>query len=201
MTILIDKLMCFHFKQTKTEYSFGSQRLDGKVLTGIYNGFTHPKVSCITENDPHNVSNLSWGLIPEWSKTEDIKKYTLNARIETINEKPSFKNAKRCVIFADGFYEWKWLDPKGRKKQKYLIEYPDSKLFGFAGLYDQWVNKETGEILESCSIVTTAAEGIMKEVHNSKLRMPVTLNIDSLSSWLNSQAVEFFSDFEATLID
>ena len=193
--------MCFHFKQTKTEYSFGSQRLDGKVLTGIYNGFTHPKVSCITENDPHNVSNLSWGLIPEWSKTEDIKKYTLNARIETINEKPSFKNAKRCVIFADGFYEWKWLDPKGRKKQKYLIEYPDSKLFGFAGLYDQWVNKETGEILESCSIVTTAAEGIMKEVHNSKLRMPVTLNIDSLSSWLNSQAVEFFSDFEATLID
>ena len=193
--------MCFHFKQTKTEYSFGSQRLDGKVLTGIYNVFTHPKVSCITENDPHNVSNLSWGLIPEWSKTEDIKKYTLNARIETINEKPSFKNAKRCVIFADGFYEWKWLDPKGRKKQKYLIEYPDSKLFGFAGLYDQWVNKETGEILESCSIVTTAAEGIMKEVHNSKLRMPVTLNIDSLSSWLNSQAVEFFSDFEATLID
>ena len=193
--------MCFHFKQTKTEYSFGSQGLDGKVLTGIYNGFTHPKVSCITENDPHNVSNLSWGLIPEWSKTEDIKKYTLNARIETINEKPSFKNAKRCVIFADGFYEWKWLDPKGRKKQKYLIEYPDSKLFGFAGLYDQWVNKETGEILESCSIVTTAAEGIMKEVHNSKLRMPVTLNIDSLSNWLNSQAVEFFSDFEATLID
>ena len=193
--------MCFHFKQTKTEYSFGSQRLDGKVLTGIYNGFTHPKVSCITENDPHNVSNLSWGLIPEWSKTEDIKKYTLNARIETINEKPSFKNAKRCVIFADGFYEWKWLDPKGRKKQKYLIQYPDSKLFGFAGLYDQWVNKETGEILESCSIVTTAAEGIMKEVHNSKLRMPVTLNIDSLSNWLNSQAVEFFSDFEATLID
>ena len=193
--------MCFHFKQTKTEYSFGSQRLDGKVLTGIYNGFTHPKVSCITENDPHNVSNLSWGLIPEWSKTEDIKKYTLNARIETINEKPSFKNAKRCVIFADGFYEWKWLDPKGRKKQKYLIEYPDSKLFGFAGLYDQWVNKETGEILESCSIVTTAAECIMKEVHNSKLRMPVTLNIDSLSNWLNSQAVEFFSDFEATLID
>ena len=192
--------MCFHFKQTKTEYSFVSQRLDGKVLTGIYNGFTHPKVSCITENDPHNVSNLSWGLIPEWSKTEEIKKYTLNARIETINEKPSFKNAKRCVIFADGFYEWKWLDPNGRKKQKYLIEYPDSKLFGFAGLYDKWVNKETGEILESCSIVTTAAEGIMKEVHNSKLRMPVTLNIDSLSNWLNSQAVEFFSDFEATPI-
>ena len=193
--------MCFHFKQTKTENSYSSHRLEGKLLTGIYNGFTHPKISCITENDPHNISNLSWGLIPEWSKTEDIKKYTLNARIETINEKPSFKNAKRCIIFSDGFYEWKWLDPKGRKKQKYLIEYPDSESFGFAGLYDQWVNKETGEILESCSIVTTTAEGIMKEVHNSKLRMPVTLNIDSMSNWLNSQAVEFFSDFEATPIE
>ena len=193
--------MCFHFKQTKTENSFSSHRLKDKLLTGIYNGFTHPKVSCVTENDLHNLSNLSWGLIPEWSKTEDIKKYTLNARIETINIKPSFKNAKRCIIFADGFYEWKWLDPKGRKKQKYLIEYPDSQLFGFAGLYDQWVNKETGEILESCSIVTTAAEGIMKEVHNSKLRMPVTLNIDSMSNWLNSHEVEFFSDFEATQIE
>ena len=193
--------MCFHFKQTKTENSFRSHKLEGKILTGIYNGFAHPKVSCITENDPDKISNFSWGLIPEWSKTEDIKKYTLNARIETINEKPSFKNAKRCIIFSDGFYEWKWLDPKGRKKQKYLVEYPDSELFGFAGLYDQWVNKETGEILESCSIVTTDAEGIMKEVHNSNLRMPVTLNIDSMSNWLNSQAVEFFSDFDATPIE
>ena len=68
------------------------------------------------------------------------------------------------------------------KKQKYLIKYLDSELFGFAGLYDQWVNKETREILESCSVVTTDAKGIMKEVHNSKLRMPVTLNIDSMSS-------------------
>ena len=193
--------MCFHFKQTKTENSFRSHKLEGKILTGIYNGFAHPKVSCITENDPHKISNFSWGLIPEWSKTEDIKKHTLNARIETINEKPSFKNAKRCIIFSDGFYEWKWLDPKGRKKQKYLVEYPDSELFGFAGLYDQRVNKETGEILESCSIVTTDAEGIMKEVHNSKLRMPITLNIDSMSNWLNSQAVEFFSDFDATPIE
>jgi len=192
--------MCFHFKQTKNKDSFRPHKLGGKPLTGFYNGFVHPKVSCITENDPHNISNLSWGLIPEWSKKEDIKKYTLNARIETINEKPSFKSAKRCIIFSDGFYEWKWLDPKGRKKQKYLIEYPDSELFGFAGLYDHWLNKETGEIIESCSIVTTAAEGIMKEVHNSKLRMPVTLSIDSMSNWLNSQTVDIFSDFEATAI-
>jgi putative SOS response-associated peptidase YedK len=193
--------MCFHFKQTKTENSFRSHKLGGKPLTSVYNGFVHPKVSCITKDNPNTISNLSWGLIPEWSKTEDIKKYTLNARIETINEKPSFKNAKRCVIFADGFYEWKWLDPKGRKKQKYLIEYPDSELFEFAGLYDQWVNKETGEILESCSIVTNVTEGIMKEIHNSKLRMPVTVSIDSISKWLNNKELDVFSGFKAIPVD
>jgi len=193
--------MCFHFKQTKTEGSFRLQKIGGTPITGVFNGFTFPKVSCVTADDPYNISNLNWGLIPQWSKTDDIKQYTLNARIETIDQKPSFKNAKRCVIFADGFFEWKWLDPKGRKKQKYLIEYPNSALFGFAGLYDQWVDKATGEIIKSCSLVTTAAEGIMKEVHNSKLRMPLTVNIDSMIVWLNNQTVADYSDFKAVPAD
>jgi putative SOS response-associated peptidase YedK len=193
--------MCFHFKQTKTEGSFRLQKIGGTPITGVFNGFAFPKVSCVTADDPYNISNLNWGLIPQWSKTEDIKQYTLNARIETLDEKPSFKHAKRCVIFADGFFEWKWLDPKGRKKQKYLIEYPNSALFGFAGLYDQWVDKATGEIIKSCSLVTTAAEGIMKEVHNSKLRMPLTVNIDSLGAWLNNQTVADYSDFKAVPAD
>jgi len=193
--------MCFHFKQTKTEGSFRLQKIGGTPITGVFNGFTFPKVSCVTSDDPYNISNFNWGLIPQWSKTDDIKQYTLNARIETIDQKPSFKNAKRCVIFADGFFEWKWLDPKGRKKQKYLIEYPNSALFGFAGLYDQWVDKATGEIIKSCSLVTTAAEGIMKEVHNSKLRMPLTVNIDSMIAWLNNQTVADYSDFKAVPAD
>ena len=193
--------MCFHFKQTKTEGSFRLQKIGGTPITGVFNGFTFPKVSCVTADDPYNISNLNWGLIPQWSKTDDIKQYTLNARIETIDQKPSFKNAKRCVIFADGFFEWKWLDSKGRKKQKYLIEYPNSALFGFAGLYDQWVDKATGEIIKSCSLITTAAEGIMKEVHNSKLRMPLTVNIDSMIAWLNNQTVADYSDFKAVPAD
>jgi len=193
--------MCFHFKLTKTEGSFRLQKIGGTPITGVFNGFTFPKVSCVTSDDPYNISNFNWGLIPQWSKTDDIKQYTLNARIETIDQKPSFKNAKRCVIFADGFFEWKWLDSKGRKKQKYLIEYPNSALFGFAGLYDQWVDKATGEIIKSCSLVTTAAEGIMKEVHNSKLRMPLTVNIDSMIAWLNNQTVADYSDFKAVPAD
>ena len=193
--------MCFHFKQTKKEDSFKLHSLKGIPLTGIYNGFMHPMVSGITEDNPNNISNLSWGLIPEWSKTEEIKKYTLNARYETLKEKPSFKNAKRCVIFADGFYEWKWLDSKGNKKQKYLLEYPDSELFGFAGLYDQWVNKETREIITSCSLVTASAQGIMKEIHNSKLRMPITLKMDLLSNWLNKKTIDIYSEFKAMPTD
>jgi putative SOS response-associated peptidase YedK len=145
------------------------------------------------------ISHIKWGLIPSWSKDDSIKKYTLNARHETVNQKPSFKNAKRCLIFADGFYEWKWLDAKGTKKQKYLIEYPDSELFAFAGLYDQWVDKETGEIIRSCSILTTQAKGIMREIHNSKLRMPVTINKSNFNEWLDRNEMNILHDFKSTI--
>ena len=190
--------MCFHFKQSKSKKEFETNGIKGEPIKGVYNGFSHPKVSSITDENPNSLTDLQWGLIPSWAKSDDIKKYTLNARVETLDEKPSFKNAKRCVIFSDGFYEWKWLDSKGKRKQKYLIEYPDSMLFGFAGLYDQWVDKKTGEIIKSCSIVTTSAEGIMKEIHNSKLRMPVTLDDNQLSKWLNGEKIKFFSHYKVT---
>ena len=190
--------MCFHFKQSKSKKEFETNGIKGEPIKGVYNGFSHPKVSSITDENPNSLSDLQWGLIPSWAKSEDIKKYTLNAREETLDEKPSFKNAKRCVIFSDGFYEWKWLDAKGKRKQKYLIEYPESVLFGLAGLYDQWIDKKTGEIIKSCSIVTTSAEGIMKEIHNSKLRMPVTLDDNQLSKWLNGEKIKFFSHYKVT---
>ena len=190
--------MCFHFKQSKSKKEFETNGIKGEPIKGVYNGFSHPKVSSITDENPNSLSELQWGLIPSWAKSEDIKKYTLNAREETLDEKPSFKNAKRCVIFSDGFYEWKWLDAKGKRKQKYLIEYPESVLFGLAGLYDQWIDKKTGEIIKSCSIVTTSAEGIMKEIHNSKLRMPVTLDDNQLSKWLNGEKIKFFSHYKVT---
>ena len=190
--------MCFHFKQSKSKKEFETNGINGEPIKGVYNGFSHPKVSSITDENPNSLTDLQWGLIPSWAKSVDIKKYTLNARVETLDEKPSFKNAKRCVVFSDGFYEWKWLDAKGKRKQKYLMEYPKSVLFGFAGLYDQWIDKKTGEIIKSCSIVTTSAEGIMKEIHNSKLRMPVTLIDHQLSKWLNGEKIKFFSDYKVT---
>jgi len=191
--------MCFHFRQGKSTEAISSIGIKGDLKRGVYNGFAFPIVSVLLEEDPEMISHIKWGLIPSWSKDDSIKKYTLNARHETANQKPSFKNAKRCLVFADGFYEWKWLDAKGSKKQKYLIEYPDSELFAFAGLYDQWVDKETGEIIRSCSILTTQAKGIMREIHNSKLRMPVTINISNFNGWLDRNEMNVFHDFKSTI--
>ena len=186
--------MCFHFKQSKSEKEFREKNFNGKPLKGVYNAYDFPVVSTVANDDPYKLKEMNWGLIPNWSKTDDIKKFTLNSRHETINTKPSFKMAQRCLIFADGFFEWKWLDPKG--KQKYLIEYPSSELFAFAGLYDKWIDIMTGEIVMSCSIVTTKAFGIMREIHNSKCRMPITLNEIQQKNWLSKKEIEFFSDFK-----
>lgn len=191
--------MCFHFRQGKSTEAISSIGIKGDLKTGVYNGFTFPIVSALLEEYPGMISHIKWGLIPSWSKDDSIKKYTLNARHETANQKPSFKNAKRCLVFADGFYEWKWLDAKGSKKQKYLIEYPDSELFAFAGLYDQWVDKETGEIIRSCGILTTQAKGIMREIHNSKLRMPITISKSNFKGWLDRNEMNVFYDFKSTV--
>ena len=190
--------MCFHFKQFKSKEAFKTNDLKGRPVKGIYNGFSHPNINVVTDENPKDLQHFMWGLIPSWAKDDDIKKYTLNARYETLKTKPSFKNAKRCLIFADGFYEWKWLDKQGKKKQKYLIEFPNSELFSFAGLYDQWVDKRTGEIINSCSIVTTEAKGIMREIHNSKMRMPLVIENNQMEDWLEKRKTNLFFNFKTT---
>lgn len=152
-------------------------------------------MSTVADEDPYTLKEMNWGIIPNWSKTDDIKKFTLNSRHETINTNPSFKMAQRCLIFADGFLNGNGLILK-EKKQKYLIEYPSSELFAFAGLYDKWIDIMTGEIVMSCSIVTTEANGIMREIHNSKCRMPITLNEIHQKNWLSKKEIYFFSDFK-----
>ena len=174
--------------------------LNGYPVNGVYNGFSHPSINVVTQESPKEIKHFMWGLIPSWAKDDDIKKYTLNARHETLKTKPSFKNAKRCLIFADGFYEWKWLDKQGKKKQKYLIELPNSELFCFAGLYDQWVDKQTGEIINSCSIVTTKAKGVMREIHNSKMRMPMIIENNQMEYWLKYEETNLFYNFKKSKV-
>ena len=201
--------MCFTFKQTKSvpevEHRFKA-RVEDLVLfnpaTDI-NGFDFGKNPVIIDEYPNIIKHFNWGLIPSWSKDDDIKKLTLNARIETIVEKPSFKNSinKRCLVIANGFYEWQWQDSKGKNKIKYEIGIANDDLFAFAGIYSQWVNQTTGEIKDTYSIVTTQANQLMAEIHNNKKRMPIILKPEDESKWLQHQPINDFAyPYEVNLI-
>jgi putative SOS response-associated peptidase YedK len=194
--------MCFHSQQSKSATEL-EQRFKAKIenpetkkYQGIYNGFTYPETPVITANNPECIKYFYWGLIPEWSRDEEIRAYTLNARVETIKEKVSFKQViqNRCLVLVDGFYEWQWLDEKGKKKQKYLITLQDNSLFSFAAIYSVWVNKNTSEIRNTYSIVTTVANELMSEIHNTKKRMPIILNEESEKDWLAKKDISLFSN-------
>ena len=184
--------MCFRTQNNKSykqlEDRFKAQFLTPEWYTpDIFNAFAFPMTPVITNNQPDAIQGFSWGLIPPWAKDTNIRKSTLNARLETIDQKPSFKPSlsKRCLVLADGFFEWKWLDPKGKAKQKYLLTLPGEEAFAFAGLWNSWSNKSTGEVLNTYTIITTAANDLMSEIHNTKKRMPVILNPETEKDWLN----------------
>ncbi|MDQ4121924.1 MAG: SOS response-associated peptidase [Acidobacteriota bacterium] len=130
------------------------------------------------------LTELKWGLIPSWAKDADAVKGLINARAETLAEKPSFRDAfrkRRCIIPASGFYEWQ----KARGgKQPYYFFLKNKHVFGFAGLFENRIDKETGEILETCTIITTEANEVLRPVHD---RMPVILKADNYELWLDEK--------------
>ncbi len=189
--------MCFFSKLSQPlsqiEQRFKAKAIDTqKFEPSPYNGFSFPKTPVITNLSQDKIQFFQWGLIPSWSKDEGIKKFTLNARIETLDIKPSFKNIQnqRCLVIVDGFYEWKWLDQKGKEKQKYELSLPDQTIFSFAGLWSQWVNPQTGELIQTYTIITTQANALMSEIHNSKQRMPIILNQAYEYDWLMGRNFE-----------
>ncbi len=126
---------------------------------------------------------VRWGLVPSWMK-EMPKSVLINARAETIDEKPSFKGGfrhRRCLIPADGFYEWQARE--GRPKQPHLIRRKDGAPFAMAGIWDDWLGADGSE-LESCAIVTTAANDQLSAVHH---RMPVILDPKDWDTWLSNE--------------
>ena len=198
--------MCFHSQQTKKavilEKRYNVKIENAKLFleNAIYNGFTYRKCPVVSSENTKLIKHYQWGLIPFWAKDDSIKAYTLNAKIETIKEKPSFKGCikNRCLVIVDGFYEWQWLDPKGKKKQKFLITFPQEELFSLGGIWSEWVDKSTGEIIKSYSIVTTEANDFMAEIHNNKKRMPVILKPKQEENWL---AGEEINDFKKCNVD
>ncbi len=133
------------------------------------------------EQERYRAQLLRWGLIPFWARDADASKKMINARAETVEKKASFKESfarRRCLIPADGFYEWK--KEEGRKRP-YRITLHNGELFAFAGLWDEW-SSPRGETIKSCAIITTLANKLVEPVHD---RMPVILAREAEAAWLD----------------
>ena len=140
-------------------------------------------VPIITMNSPKKVEMMKWGLIPHWAKDPKIGYKMINARAETVAEKPSFRNAfkkHRCLVPASGFYEWKRTDGK---KQPYFIHEKKEPIFAMAGLFEIW-NNPVGEEIRTFTIITTEANSLMAKIHD---RMPVILDEKNEDTWLQGE--------------
>jgi len=154
--------------------------------------FLHPRLPVITSEQPKRITCMNWGLIPHWVSDEktagDIWKMTPNAKSETVFEKPAFRSSigpRRCLVPVNGFYEWQSVSGK---KYPYYIFAKDKSPLALAGIYDRWVNTETGEIRSTFSILTTEANPLMERIHNSKKRMPLILPRERQKAWITPQA-------------
>lgn len=128
---------------------------------------------------------LHWGLIPSWAKDAKIGVRLINARAETVAEKPAFRSAfrqRRCLVLADGFYEWQQQENK-KQKQPFYFRLKGGRLFAFAGLWERWKDAD-GEEIESCTFLTTEANELMRPIHN---RMPMILDPKDYDLWLNPE--------------
>jgi putative SOS response-associated peptidase YedK len=149
-----------------------------------YNVAPTQSVPVIRQNPKEPIRELAlmgWGLIPSWAKDPSVAAKMINARSETAGTKPAFRDAlksRRCLIPADGFYEWKKI---GSAKQPYCFEVNEGELFAFAGLWDRWKDA-SGKTLETCSILTTVPNAVTSPVHD---RMPVILDPDTYDLWLD----------------
>jgi putative SOS response-associated peptidase YedK len=187
--------MCYtieiNLAKTELEKRFGAKTTKLRDFNPRYivSAFSFPKLPVITSDEPTEFNFYQWGLIPFWVKDEksahDIKMKTFNARSETITEKPSFRESfknRRCLVPAHGFFEWHDFN---NKKYPFFIKLKNDQPFALAGIYDHWTDRETGEILNTVSILTTAANPLMEKIHNSKKRMPVILTPAAEHEWID----------------
>ncbi len=142
---------------------------------------THPVFGVRVQGAKRVIDVFAWGLVPVWAKDPSIGARLINARSETVEEKPSFRGSfknSRCLIIADGFYEWRRM---GAGKQPYLIRLKSREPFGFGGLWSHWTGPDGSEI-SSCAILTTSPNAVMKPIHD---RMPVIIPKDRIGEWLD----------------
>lgn len=156
----------------------------GLIKPGSINLPPSSELPLITDDKGDELQYFYWSLIPFWSK-EKPKFSSFNARLENLRQSAVWKHLvgkRHCVIITDGFYEWKKMDDKGKVKQAYLIRMKNQQFTLMAGLYDTWVDQNTGEMINSCTIITRTSNEFMKDIHE---RMPCLLDINAAKIWLD----------------
>jgi putative SOS response-associated peptidase YedK len=174
------------------EDRFGARFIQTESFKPVYSacGFNFPPLPVITGEDNLHIVLYRWGLIPFWVKDYNsamsIRQRTLNARAETIFEKPAFRYSiisKRCLIVADGFFEWRY---ENKKTFPYYIRLKNKAPFAFAGIWNTWKNPETQEEVKTYSVITTRANPLLEKIHNTQKRMPVILSAENERTWLQN---------------
>ncbi|HZP82222.1 MAG TPA: SOS response-associated peptidase [Chthonomonadaceae bacterium] len=174
-----------HHDTSQIALRFDVQRTSVDVPERYNIAPTQP-VAVVTVNSSRTLQMMRWGLIPSWAKDPAIGNKLINARAETLPERPAYKSAlmrRRCLIPSDGFYEWQAV---GKGKQPMYIHRKDDGLFAFAGLWEEWHSPE-GETVRSCTIITTAPNDLMAPIHD---RMPAILRPEDEAAWLDMSLKE-----------
>lgn len=180
--------MCGRFvvKSSKKELREAFPDLElPEQLDARFNVAPTQQVLAVTSDAPSQARWLRWGLIPHWAKDPHIGNKMVNARAEGIAERPAYRAAfkrRRCAILADGFYEWQ-KQPRSKHKQPWLFTRKGQAPFAFAGLFEVWRPPEGGEPIQTCTIITTDANDLVRAVHD---RMPVVLKPEQLGTWLRT---------------
>jgi putative SOS response-associated peptidase YedK len=165
------------------------------ALTGIRTALEQPRYNLaptqlmpvVINDGARMLDAYRWGLIPSWAKEASIGNKLINARGETVAEKPSFRSAlkrRRCLVLVDGWFEWKQAT---KPKTPYLFKREDGRPLAFAGLWEEWTAPDTGEVLRTCTLITTGPNRLMAPIHD---RMPVILSPEAQELWLRPEPQE-----------
>jgi putative SOS response-associated peptidase YedK len=189
--------MCYYssisvdFKIIETR--FGAKFVQRELFTPVFSAsaFTFPLMPVITNENPTEIVLYQWGLIPFWTKDDNaaqqIRQQTMNARAETIFTKSCFRYpilSRRCLVLVDGFFEWRHLNGKS---YPYYIRLRDHQPFALAGIWDKWQNPQSGNEVRTFSIITTQANPLLEQIHNTKKRMPVILARKVEKTWIENK--------------
>jgi len=192
--------MCFtvnvNLIKEELENRYGATLIDPDKYrpSYYYHAFAFPDLPALCSDESGKLKMLKWGLIPSWTRNiedaNEIRLKTFNARSESVNQKPSFASvfrSKRCIVPVKGFYEWQH---SGKEKIPWYIYRSDNEIMSLAGICDDWVEATSGKTISTFSILTTTANDLMAEIHNSAKRMPVVLERSLEKKWLENTSAE-----------